>query len=116
MAVKVLGVLAMIDEGETDWKLLVINRDDPLASKLNDKADVIRELPGAIEGIVNWFKEYKSKNFTEPLNEFELNGECQNREYALKTIEECHEQYKPLKVAYGESGESKVPDTHAHVK
>ena len=33
--VKVLGVLAMIDEGETDWKLLAINTDDPLADKLN---------------------------------------------------------------------------------
>ena len=29
--VKVVGVLAMIDEGETDWKLLAINTDDPLA-------------------------------------------------------------------------------------
>lgn len=30
-----LGVLAMIDEGETDWKLMVIDVNDPLASKLN---------------------------------------------------------------------------------
>ncbi len=33
--VKVLGVLAMIDEGETDWKVLVISRAHPLASKMN---------------------------------------------------------------------------------
>lgn len=116
MVVKVLGVLAMIDDGETDWKLLVINKDDVLASKLNDVQDVKDKMPGAIEGIVNWFKEYKSKNFTEPLNEFGFNGECQNREYALKTIEECNEQYKPLSVKYCDSGESKVPDTHADVK
>ena len=32
---KVLGVMAMIDEGETDWKLLGIDINDPLASKLN---------------------------------------------------------------------------------
>lgn len=33
--VKVLGVLAMIDEGETDWKVIAINVDDPEASDLN---------------------------------------------------------------------------------
>lgn len=35
--VKVLGVLAMIDEGETDWKVIVIDVNDPMASQLNGK-------------------------------------------------------------------------------
>lgn len=34
---KVLGVLAMIDEGETDWKVIVINVDDPEAKDFNSK-------------------------------------------------------------------------------
>lgn len=33
--VKVLGILAMIDEGEMDWKVIAINTDDPEAKKLN---------------------------------------------------------------------------------
>lgn len=33
--VKILGVLAMIDEGETDWKVIAINVDDPEAKDLN---------------------------------------------------------------------------------
>lgn len=33
--VKVLGVLAMIDEGETDWKVIAINVDDPEANDFN---------------------------------------------------------------------------------
>lgn len=33
--VKVLGILAMIDEGETDWKVIAINVDDPEAKDLN---------------------------------------------------------------------------------
>lgn len=32
---KVLGILAMIDEGETDWKVIAINAEDPDAGKLN---------------------------------------------------------------------------------
>lgn len=33
--VKVLGILAMIDEGETDWKVIAINVEDPEAHKFN---------------------------------------------------------------------------------
>jgi inorganic pyrophosphatase len=35
--VKVLGTLALLDEGETDWKVIVIDVNDPLAPKLNGK-------------------------------------------------------------------------------
>lgn len=33
--VKVLGTLALIDEGETDWKVIVINTEDPEAASFN---------------------------------------------------------------------------------
>ena len=33
--VKVLGVYAMIDEGETDWKVIAVNVDDENASQMN---------------------------------------------------------------------------------
>lgn len=33
--VKVLGVMALLDEEETDWKVIVIDIQDPLAPKLN---------------------------------------------------------------------------------
>ena len=33
--VKLLGTLALIDEGETDWKILAIDVTDPLADKID---------------------------------------------------------------------------------
>lgn len=42
---KVLGVLAMIDEGETDWKVIAINVEDPEANNLNSKHLIIFTLP-----------------------------------------------------------------------
>jgi inorganic pyrophosphatase len=33
--VKTLGVLALIDEGETDWKLIVIAADHPQVNEIN---------------------------------------------------------------------------------
>lgn len=34
---KVLGVLALVDEGETDWKIIAISVDDPEAQKIHGK-------------------------------------------------------------------------------
>ncbi len=40
--VKPLGVYAMIDDGELDWKIIAISEDDPKAAKVNDVEDVER--------------------------------------------------------------------------
>lgn len=36
--VKILGILALIDQGETDWKLIAISVNDPEASKFHGKS------------------------------------------------------------------------------
>ena len=54
--VKVLGIMALLDEGETDWKVIVVDVQDSLASKLNDIEDVERNLPGLIRATNEWFR------------------------------------------------------------
>ena len=54
--VKVLGIMALLDEGETDWKVIVVDINDPLASKLNDIEDVENNLPGLIRATNEWFR------------------------------------------------------------
>ena len=54
--VKVLGIMALLDEGETDWKVIVVDVQDPLAPKLNDIEDVERHLPGLIRATNEWFR------------------------------------------------------------
>ena len=44
-SVKCVGVYAMIDDGELDWKVIAIRSDDELASKINDVEDVERCAP-----------------------------------------------------------------------
>lgn len=46
MRVKVLGIVAMIDSGETDWKVITINVEDPMAELLHDIDDVKTQCPG----------------------------------------------------------------------
>ena len=57
--VKILGTIALIDEGETDWKLLAIDTRDPMAGRINDIEDVEEYMPGLIKATVEWFKTYK---------------------------------------------------------
>ncbi|XP_014679297.1 PREDICTED: inorganic pyrophosphatase-like [Priapulus caudatus] len=57
--VKILGTLALIDEGETDWKVICIDVTDPLAKDLNDITDVEKHMPGFLNATVEWFRVYK---------------------------------------------------------
>lgn len=76
--VKVLGVMALLDEDETDWKIIVIDVNDPLAPKLNDIEDVERHLPGLLRATNEWFRIYKIPD-GKPENQFAFSGECKNK-------------------------------------
>jgi len=93
--VKVLGVMALIDEGETDWKIIAIDVNDELASQLNDIDDVEKLRPGLIKATHEWFKIYKIPD-GKPANEFAFNGEPKNREFAEKVISDTNTHWKEL--------------------
>ncbi|KAF9143757.1 Inorganic pyrophosphatase [Mortierella sp. GBA39] len=93
--VKVLGVMALLDEGETDWKVIVIDVTDPLANKLNDIEDVERHLPGFIRATNEWFRIYKIPD-GKPENQFAFSGEAKNKKYALDVVKETHEAWERL--------------------
>lgn len=87
LPVKVLGALALVDEGETDWKLIAIDARDPLAPELRDIADVETHLPGLLKATVEWFRLYKVPD-GKPQNQFAFGGEAKNAEFAHKVIDE----------------------------
>lgn len=93
--VKVLGVMALIDEGETDWKLMVIKADDPLAEKLNDIGDIESNMPGLLQATHDWFKIYKIPD-GKPANNFAFEGKAKDAKFANNIIKETHEQWKEL--------------------
>jgi inorganic pyrophosphatase len=59
-AVKIIGVLALLDEGETDWKLLALDSEHPLADQIKSKEDVELHFPGLIHTIREWLRNYKT--------------------------------------------------------
>jgi len=93
--VKILGIMALLDEGETDWKVIVVDIQDSLASKLNDIEDVERNLPGLIRATNEWFRIYKIPD-GKAENAFAFSGEAKNKKYATEIIHECHEAWRRL--------------------
>ena len=85
----------MIDDGETDWKLMGIDITDPLASKVNDVEDIDKIFPGLVVATNEWFRIYKIPA-GKPENEFAFKGECMNKEFALGVIQETNEQWKTM--------------------
>jgi len=93
--VKVLGVFAMIDEGETDWKVIAVDINDPLAENLNDINDVEKVCPGLLAATVEWFKIYKMPD-GKPANEFAFDAKPKDREFAVEIIAGTHASWKKL--------------------
>ncbi|OTF70634.1 Group 32 mite allergen-like protein (Inorganic pyrophosphatase), partial [Euroglyphus maynei] len=93
--VKILGTIALIDEGETDWKVITIDTRDELAAQMNNIGDVEKLLPGLLRATVEWFKIYKIPD-GKPANKFAFNGEAKDREFAEKVVEETHQFWQEM--------------------
>ncbi|CAB3996977.1 inorganic pyrophosphatase [Paramuricea clavata] len=93
--VKILGVMALIDEGETDWKVLAIDVKDPLASKMNDIGDVDKHMPGLLKATHEWFKIYKVPT-GKPENEFAFGGQAKDQAFAFKVIADCNQHWSKM--------------------
>lgn len=76
--VKVLGLVALLDEGETDVKIIAIDITDPLSSQLNDIGDVETHFPGLLDATRDWFRLYKVPAGKKP-NGIGLNEQFKDR-------------------------------------
>ena len=87
--------IGLIDEGETDWKLISINVNDPIAPHLNDFNDAEAHCPGLLKATLEWFRIYKIPD-GKPENVFAFNGEIKGVEDSLKIIEQVHKFWSDL--------------------
>mmetsp|Transcript_7402 Transcript_7402/g.16831 ORF Transcript_7402/g.16831 Transcript_7402/m.16831 type:complete len:194 (+) Transcript_7402:694-1275(+) len=94
-SVKVLGILCMIDEGECDWKVVVIDAEDKWAPFIDDIQDVEEQLPGMLSAIREWYRTYKIPD-GKPPNVFGLDEKFMDKKYAGEVIKECHQAWKEL--------------------
>jgi len=108
VSVKVLGVLALLDEGETDWKLLAISTRNPLCDKVNDCKDLEVLFPGIIDKIRHWFRYYKTTD-GKPENKFAFEGQVKDAEYAMRIVDENHRSWQDLVKGAAAPGKLAIP-------
>ncbi|XP_037760225.1 inorganic pyrophosphatase [Chelonia mydas] len=108
--VKVLGTLALIDEGETDWKVIAINIEDPEAASYNNIDDVRKIKPGYLEATVDWFRRYKIPDGKQE-NQFAFNGEFKDKDFAINIIKSTHEHWTALISKKTDGGEINCANT-----
>lgn len=85
--VLVLGALALVDDDETDWKLLVVNVDDPAAPDWRDVGDVPVE---RVNELREWFRMYKTAE-GKGQNKFGLDERAVDAEHARRVARGTHE-------------------------
>jgi 3'-phosphoadenosine 5'-phosphosulfate synthase len=95
VSVRVLGSLELIDEGETDHKIIALRSTDAHFDKIHNMHDLEQYKPGTTARLIQWLKLYKTSD-----------GKAENslkhdvpttQEQALAVIAEVHEFYKKIR-------------------
>lgn len=92
---KVIGSLALIDEGETDHKIIVIRESDPHFNDINSMNDMDKYVKGATARLIHWLKYYKTSD-GKGINKLSNNELPLNAEDATELIKEVVNYYNNL--------------------
>ena len=92
--VRVLGLLKLIDEGETDHKIIAINSNDVNFDRIHSMSDLETYYPGIKAKLVDWLINYKTSD-GKPQNTLASNEPASSSE-AIEIINQVHGFYKDL--------------------
>jgi hypothetical protein len=84
----------MLDGGELDWKIVVVDLESPLASQVHDVSELDEDDPvmKQLVEIREWFREYKLPQVVE----FAFEGAFVSRDVALQVVGHQHHLWRRL--------------------
>jgi 3'-phosphoadenosine 5'-phosphosulfate synthase len=94
VSVKILGSLELIDEGETDHKIIALRSDDPNFDAIRSLRDLEKHNPNVVARLVDWLKNYKTSD-GKPQNRLR-HEEPLSAEEAKKIVYQTHQFYNTL--------------------
>ncbi|KAJ5105347.1 hypothetical protein NUU61_002694 [Penicillium alfredii] len=99
--VKVLGAFAVLDNGQTDWKVIVVDVASPLTAMLHGIEDVETHMPGYLATMKEWFRVYKipegkGENVVAFGGGVEGEGLIISISFTLALITRCHGSWKKI--------------------
>jgi 3'-phosphoadenosine 5'-phosphosulfate synthase len=92
--VKILGSLELIDEGETDHKILAIRASDPIALRIHTVYDLDNERPGTLDRVKDWLVNYKTTD-GKPKNSL-ANEDPTTPSQAADIVNMMHQRWRDL--------------------
>jgi len=95
LPVKVLGILAMLDGGETDWKVIVMNSEEAARKKITNLAELTAVQPGLVEAVRRFFTVYKVPA-GKAENVFAYDGEVKDAVLAVEVIRYTHQAWREM--------------------
>ena len=108
-ACRVIGSLELIDEGETDHKILCIASSDPDFDRIRSIEDLERVKPGHLELMKEWLKKYKTSD-GKPVNSL-ASETPRSAAQALEVLDEVHNRWRKLCGKDGSRRSSLSPKT-----
>ena len=84
---RIIGAMKMIDDGETDTKLIAVHSDDYRLEEIKTLNDIPKKWLKSVETFFSTYKNWKREGITQ-VNGFE------DQDYAIKEYEECLELMK----------------------
>ncbi|SBS84726.1 inorganic pyrophosphatase, partial [Plasmodium malariae] len=87
---RVLGAFTLIDEGQLDWKIIAINKEDSNFEKINSLEDVEKYYPYTLSLLLEWFRSYKMAE-SKVLNI--ISKKLYNKKESEDLIAKTHEYY-----------------------
>mmetsp|Transcript_12536 Transcript_12536/g.12623 ORF Transcript_12536/g.12623 Transcript_12536/m.12623 type:complete len:1022 (-) Transcript_12536:127-3192(-) len=94
VTVKVLGSIALIDEGEIDHKIIALRSDHPHFHDILSMSDLEKYQPGVSENLLDWFVNYKTSDGKEK-NKLKQDTITSSTE-ALRIVHQVNGFYKTL--------------------
>jgi len=85
LPVKVLGILALLQGGETDWKVIVMNEEEANKEGIETLEDLTVEYPDLLDTVRKFFKVY-GVPAGKPFNSFAFDGEVKDENFAKEVI------------------------------
>lgn len=88
--VKILGAFTLIDQGEMDWKIIAINKEDKHFDHINSIEDIDKYYPSTVNMLLEWFRYYKLPD-TKKFNI--ITKEWYNKKQSEELITNTHKYY-----------------------
>ncbi|RNA00412.1 inorganic pyrophosphatase [Brachionus plicatilis] len=93
--VKILGAFVLIEQDHLDWKIIAIDINDKLSSKLDTIKDIDEYMPGLLDSTLEFFKYYKIVLGCPPIF-FGYANPFLGKNEALAIIEKSHKSWNKL--------------------